>query len=128
MAPPRVAGAALALLLTGCARETYDVADLQIDVGAPLPAAAETLRLCVSDHGTLERGAGNGRMAFPGIRAGEAVDVTIDVYDDAGALQFVEKVAKGEQVRGSKFRVPSSQFQVHDSMFHTQLRTRNLEL
>ncbi len=76
----------LVALLSGCARETYDVADLQLDVTAPLPAGAETLRLCVSDHGTLERGAGNGRMAFPGIRAGAPVDVSLDVYDDAGAL------------------------------------------
>lgn len=77
---------ALLALLPGCARETYDVADLQVDVAAPLPDGAETLRLCVSGHGTLERGAGNGRMAFPGLRAGEPVDVSLDVYDDAGVL------------------------------------------
>lgn len=77
------------LALLACARETYDVADLQIDVEAPVPADAETLRVCVSDHGTLERGAGNGRMAFPGLRAGEAVTVWLDVYDDAGALLAV---------------------------------------
>ena len=73
-------------LLLGCAREAYDRADLQIDVTAPLPAGAETLRMCVSDHGTLERGAGNGRMAVPGVRAGATVDVWVDIYDADGAL------------------------------------------
>ena len=70
----------------GCARETYDVADLQLDVTAALPAGAELIRVCVSDHGTLERGAGNGRVPFPGLRAGEAVHVALDVYDADGAL------------------------------------------
>jgi hypothetical protein len=74
------------LFLTACAREEYDVADLQVDITAPVPDGAETLRLCVSDHGALERGAGNGRMAFPGIRFGEPVSVWLDVYDDDGVL------------------------------------------
>jgi hypothetical protein len=75
-----------AAALGGCARETYDVADLQLDVAAPLPAGAEVIRVCVSDHGTLERGAGNGRVPFPGLRAGEAVEVRLDVYDADGVL------------------------------------------
>ncbi len=76
----------LASPASGCAGEAYDVADLQLDVGAPLPDGAEVLRVCVSDHGTLERGAGNGRVPFPAIRAGAAVEVTVDVYDVDGAL------------------------------------------
>lgn len=74
------------IALGGCARETYDVADLQLDVSAALPADAEVIRVCVSDHGTLERGAGNGRVPFPGLRAGEAVHVSLDIYDADEAL------------------------------------------
>lgn len=74
------------LLFAACARETYDVADLQVDVTAPLPAAAENLRMCVSEHGDLRVGAGNGRMAFTGIRADTQVVVTLDVLDEDGAL------------------------------------------
>lgn len=76
----------LILALVGCEVETYNVADLQLDVAAPLPAGAETLVVCVSDHGTIARGAGNGRVPFPGIRVGEAVDVTMDVVDADGVL------------------------------------------
>lgn len=72
--------------LSGCGRETYDVADLQLDVLAALPSEAELIRVCVSDHGTLERGAGNGRVPFPGLRAGEAVLVSLDIYDGDGAF------------------------------------------
>ncbi len=75
-----------AVLASACARETYDVADLQIDVEAPLPTDAETLHICVSGVGELEQGAGNGRAAFPGLRAGEAVDVSVDVFDEGGTL------------------------------------------
>ena len=74
------------VLLLGCARETYNPADLQIDVTAPLPADAENLRMCVSEHGDLTIGAGNGRMAFTGIRADTDVVVTLDVTDADGVL------------------------------------------
>jgi hypothetical protein len=74
------------ILLLGCASEAYDVADLQIDVDAPLPADAETLRICVAEHGALERGAGNGRMAFPGLRVGETVTVSGEVHDADAAV------------------------------------------
>lgn len=62
------------------------MADLQIDVAAPLPADAENLRMCVSDHGDLTIGAGNGRMAFTGIRAETEIVVTLDVLDAYGTL------------------------------------------
>jgi hypothetical protein len=77
----RAAALIVALLSAACGREGYDVADLQLDVTDPLPDGAELLRVCVSDHGTLERGAGNGRVPFPGIREGEPVTITLDVYD-----------------------------------------------
>ncbi|MDP2309531.1 MAG: hypothetical protein Q8P18_26145 [Pseudomonadota bacterium] len=75
-----------ALPLSACEREVYDVADLQLDVAALLPADAEVIRVCVSDHGTLERGAGNGRVPFPGLRAGESILVSLDIYNADGAL------------------------------------------
>lgn len=73
-------------LLAGCARETYDVADLQVDVTAPLPADAETLRLCVTGVGTMETGAGNGRAAFTGIPADVPVELSLTVLDAAGGV------------------------------------------
>jgi hypothetical protein len=84
----RFAAAALACggLLSGCAVETYDVADLQLDVAAPLPIGAETLHVCVTGVGMLDRGAGNGRMAFPGLPVGDPAEVTVDVLDADGAL------------------------------------------
>lgn len=74
------------LALAGCARTPYDVADLQLDVEAPLPGGAESLRVCVVDAGELVVGAGNGRAAFTGLPAGEPAVVTLDVLDDTGAL------------------------------------------
>lgn len=74
------------LLLAGCARETYDVADLQVDVTAPLPADAETLRLCVTGVGAMETGAGNGRAAFTGIPAAIPVEFALTVLDEEGGV------------------------------------------
>lgn len=76
-AVPRVA----TLLLLGCAREAYDVADLQLDVDAPLPDAAETLHVCVEGAGELTQGAGNGRAAFTGLPEGVPAVVRLDVKD-----------------------------------------------
>lgn len=74
------------LALAGCATEAYDAADLQVDVAAPLPAAAETLRLCVRGAGLLETGAGNGRAAFTGLPAGEPTELSLTVLDEAGGV------------------------------------------
>ena len=74
------------VLLGGCASETYDRTDLQLDVDAPLPAEAATLHVCVSGTGTLDLGAGNGRAAFTGILAGSGVTVTVDVLDGEGLV------------------------------------------
>lgn len=63
----------LPLLALGCAGETYDVADLQLDITGPLPAAAETMRVCVAGVGILDLGAGNGRAAFTGIPIGDPI-------------------------------------------------------
>ncbi len=79
-------GLLTALLLGGCAAEEYDRTDLQFDVDAPLPAAAETLHVCVSGTGTLDLGAGLGRAAFTGILAGTGVTVTVNVLDADGVV------------------------------------------
>lgn len=77
---------AAALLVAGCAREAYDVADLQLDVDAPLPDGAEKLHVCVDGAGELERGAGNGRVAFTGLPEGVPAVVRLEVYDVDGVM------------------------------------------
>lgn len=72
----------LALLLA-CARETYDVADLQLDVEAELPDASELIHVCVQGQGEHTEGAGNGRIAVPALRMDQAPVVTVEVWDDA---------------------------------------------
>jgi len=71
------------LFLWACARETYDPADLQLDVQAAVPDNAETARICVVGVGQREIGAGNGRLAFPGIPPSPFV-VQIDLLDSDG--------------------------------------------
>ena len=51
----------------------YDPVDLQLDVDAPLPTAAETLHVCVTGAGELSAGAGNGRLAPPTPRRSAAL-------------------------------------------------------
>lgn len=70
----------------GCGRVDYDVADLQLDIAAPLPADAETLHVCVVGAGELSRGAGDGRLAFTGLPAGDPATVIVEASDDAGTL------------------------------------------
>jgi hypothetical protein len=77
---------AVVLAFAGCGRVDYDVADLQLDVAAPLPDAAETLHVCVTGAGELSQGAGNGRAAFTGLPAGEPAEVRLEVYDEDGAM------------------------------------------
>lgn len=74
------------LLAVGCARETYDVADLQVDITAPLPGAAATLRVCVTGAGVLDIGAGNGRAAFTGLPAGVPAEVRVTAWDADDAV------------------------------------------
>ena len=77
-------GGLIVALLAGCGWEAYDRTDLQLDVDAPLPADAATLHVCVSDTGSVDFGAGNGRVAFTGIRAGAAFVATVDALDADG--------------------------------------------
>lgn len=72
------------LLLLACATPDYRAADLQLDVGAPLPEGAEQLRVCVEGWGVYEVGAGNGRAAVTGLAVGAEYAVTVDVLDTYG--------------------------------------------
>lgn len=74
------------LLLLACASVSYDVADLQVDVEAALPETAEKARICVKEVGMLEEGAGNGRLAMAGLPEGEPAEVTVAIFDAAGAV------------------------------------------
>lgn len=74
------------ILLLGCAAESYDYADLQVDVQAAVPDEAEQARMCVEGVGMREEGAGNGRLAFPGLPLDLQAVLTVDMLDEAGAL------------------------------------------
>lgn len=74
------------LALLACATPDYRAADLQLDIAAPLPEAAETLTVCVDGFGEYSAGAGNGRAAVAGLLVGESYPVTVDVYDADGVL------------------------------------------
>lgn len=69
--------------LTACARESYDPGDWQVDVLAPVPAGAESLRVCVEGAPVTELGAGNGRAAVPALLP-VATSVRVEVEDDGG--------------------------------------------
>jgi hypothetical protein len=64
----------------------YRPVDLQLDILGSLPAATETLHVCVSDVGELSEGAGNGRVVFAGLPADTEAQVTVDFLDDLGAV------------------------------------------
>ncbi len=74
------------ILLLGCAAESYDYADLQVDVQAAVPDIAEKARMCVEGVGLREEGSGNGRLAFPGLPPDLQAELTVDMLDGAGAL------------------------------------------
>ena len=74
------------LLLLACSREDYDFGDLQLDVDAAVPENAETARMCAEGVGAREEGAGNGRLAMPGLPDVAPVIITIDMLDKEGVL------------------------------------------
>ena len=76
----------LLIFLLACAAESYDYADLQVDVQGAVPDDAEQARLCVEGVGLREEGAGNGRLAFPGLPQSVDALLTVDLLDEAGAL------------------------------------------
>jgi hypothetical protein len=80
----RRACAALPLALTACGTVAYAPADLQLDVAAPVPDAAETLRVCVTGRGVHSQGIGNGRAVVTGLPAGAPAEVRLEILDDAG--------------------------------------------
>lgn len=76
----------VALLLTACMTVEHTAADLQLDVAAPLPAAAAVVRVCVEGQGVHEEGAGNGRIAVPALRADEPATLVVQVDDAEGTV------------------------------------------
>jgi hypothetical protein len=67
------------VLASGCTREEYRNADLQLDILAPLPEHADQLRICVEGSRSRTVGAGGSRYALPGLPAGEPAEVVVDV-------------------------------------------------
>lgn len=86
MDPPGLRVGSLLTFLAGCATEDYDVADLQVDVRAAVDKNAETARICVEGVGFREEGAGNGRLAFPGLPSDVKSSLVVDILDSDGLL------------------------------------------
>ncbi len=84
----RILGVAAFAPLPGCARETYDAGDWQVDVSAPIPAGSEYLRVCVEGAPVTELGAGNGRAAVPALLP-VATSVRVEVEDESGEQLLV---------------------------------------
>ena len=71
-----------------CQPFDYTYADLEVVVAGELPADAELVRVCVEGVGVHEEGAGNGRIAVPGLPSDEAmVRVEVDDVDGTELLQ-----------------------------------------
>jgi len=78
--------AALCVLLGGCGELDYRYGDLELDIEGPVPADAETLRLCIDGFGATTTGAGNGRAAVTGLGVDRDYSVFLDVLDADGAI------------------------------------------
>lgn len=76
----------LALLLSGCDVEDWRNADLQLDIqDAALGETPDEVvgRICVDGVGQTEDALQTGRLGFPGLPAGQALDVIVDTLDAA---------------------------------------------
>ncbi len=73
---------ALIAALAGCSVETWRLADLQVDIDAPLPATAEWVHICVAGVGEHLEGAANGRVAMPALPFADAHEITVEVWAD----------------------------------------------
>lgn len=71
--------------LTACGGLDYRYGDLELVVEGPLPAGAETLRLCIEGFGATTTGAGNGRAAVTGLAVDQDYTVVVDVLDPDGS-------------------------------------------
>lgn len=74
-----------AALLGGCGLEEWRNADLQLDVtDASLGDHPDEtrVRICVEGAGNAEEALGAGRLGFPGLPAGEPLQVTVDTLSD----------------------------------------------
>ena len=91
------------LVTTGCTREAYRNADLQLDILAGQPDYADRIRICVEGVRTRTLGAGGGRYAVPGLPVGPEASVTVDVLvesleatsDDSGLELLVTVASTG---------------------------------
>lgn len=84
------------LLATACGQEGYDRADWELEVLAPLPLSAETMRVCVQGAPVYELGAGNGRAAMTGLSPADTL-VYVELVDEAGDfIAATEAVAMGD--------------------------------
>jgi hypothetical protein len=91
---------ALLACMTGCARELWRNADLQLDVQTPLPSLAEQVRLCVAGGPARTQGAGPARYALPGLVAGQPVALTVDLLASAPEDSGAEGVAVLARAKG----------------------------
>ena len=76
----------LALLLVGCDVEDWRNADLQLDIlDASLGANPDEVvaRICVDGAGQTEDALQTGRLAFPGLPAGQPLQITVDTLDES---------------------------------------------
>lgn len=87
--PGRRVAALLVLLVAACDREDYHNAELQLDVDAPLPDDAGSVRICVAEAGVRTVGAAGSRYSIPAIPTGRpavlVVDVLQEVMEDTAA-------------------------------------------
>ena len=77
------------LTLLACDMQTYDVADLQLDLEGAMPVDAELMHVCIADQLEHEEGAGNGRVAVPGLWADRDAEVRIELYNIDGEQLLV---------------------------------------
>lgn len=74
----------MTLLLLAACGVTYSNTELQLDLAGALPAAAETMHVCVEDEKEVEEGAGNGRIAVVGLWPDRDAVTRVELYDVDG--------------------------------------------
>lgn len=74
----------LLLTLLACEAQEYTPGDWEVDIVSDVPAAAETVRVCIEGVGVSTIGAGNGRVAVRGLPPTDT-RVRLEVQDIDGA-------------------------------------------
>lgn len=80
--------AACCASLGACGLEEYRNADLQLDVAGAPASDEDRVRICVSGVGLREQALGAGRLAFAGLPADEAAEVTVDLLAEDGEARL----------------------------------------